>query len=684
MSDDQYLSVSTFNKKMALYFNSIPSFHNVHVKGEVSGTYISQVGHLYFTLKDKTSKVPCIIYRDNRKNIGFDIENGMKLLVTANVGVYWPHGKYQLDVRSVIEDGLGQLYVKLQQLKKKLKNEGLFEEEHKKELPSFPKRIGVITSQGGSVIHDIIRTVEQKWPYCQVFLFPAAVQGANSKNELALQIKRADEYDMDVLIVARGGGSLEELWSYNEEMVVRTIFNCRTPVISAIGHEDDTTLSDLVADVQASTPTMAASLAIEDRNHVLDNINHMNSKLMTFMSSKLGDYKKQLDFVLSNPMIADSTNVYKSKKSEYDDLCSRFNNSSNEILNSNRVMLDKIINEYVIRYPCKMQLVSSKSHLDGLKSRLIDAMDSMINSHRIGLDKAANKFKFQSEKQLTSKRHSLEISKSYLKSNPCQNQIDNLKESLDYKRMNLTKGISLKLENDKKDFDNLLQRSIIKNPDLIYLDKSRQFHALDGRFMSKSNELIMTKSHELDNMKNASILKNPYSICLKMEDDLNKLRDRFTTKSNGLILANHYRLESIKTKPVIKNHLNEYITLRSNQIANLKAGLEKGYGLTINQKEKDLHIVLNGRLFKNPEILYESQIDELNKIKTSKIIQNPYILLGYYRNELKIYEEKLDKINQVITLKKEQQKQKVTYTCIIVAIAVLLVIILIVIFGGIL
>jgi len=169
-----------------------------------------------------------------------------------------------------------------------------------------------------------------------------------------------------------------------------------------------------------------------------------------------------------------------------------------------------------------------------------------------------------------------------------------------------------------------------------------------------------------------------------MEDDLNKLRDRFTTKSNGLILANHYRLESIKTKPVIKNHLNEYITLRSNQIANLKAGLEKGYGLTINQKEKDLHIVLNGRLFKNPEILYESQIDELNKIKTSKIIQNPYILLGYYRNELKIYEEKLDKINQVITLKKEQQKQKVTYTCIIVAIAVLLVIILIVIFGGIL
>ena len=245
---------------MESQFKSNPNFRNVYVKGEVSDMFISAYGHLYFNLKDKKSQVPCIVYKWFRRNLQFDIEDGMKLLVIANVVVYAPHGKYQLDVRSATEDGLGQLYVKYQQLKKKLEKEGLFDDKHKKDLPHFVKRIGVITSKGGSVIHDIVKTVNENWPFCQVFLFPAAVQGENSKTELVTQIAKADDSDMDVLIVARGGGSIQDLWSYNEESVARAIFNAETPIISAIGHEDNITLADLVADKRASTPTMAASL----------------------------------------------------------------------------------------------------------------------------------------------------------------------------------------------------------------------------------------------------------------------------------------------------------------------------------------------------------------------------------------------------------------------------------------
>ena len=353
MTQNQYLSVSQFNKKMKLFFDNEPSFKEVHVKGEVSGPYTSARGHFYFTLKDKSSVVSCIVYQWFRKNIDFEIKDGMKLLVIANVGVYPPHGKYQLDVRLATEDGLGKLYVKLQQLKEKLTKEGLFDKEHKKPLPEYPKRIGVVTSKGGSVIHDILKTVRENWPYCEVILFPSAVQGANAKNELIKQIRKADSFNLDVLIVGRGGGSLEDSWSFNEESVVRTVFECNTPVISAIGHEDDVTLTDLVADIRASTPTMAASFAIKNKEEVLNNINHLNMRLISFMSSKLDEYKKQFGYMLSKPLFVDKTYVYGSKKSDFDGLQNRFYLTSNDMINSRRVMLDKITSEYVIRHPCK-------------------------------------------------------------------------------------------------------------------------------------------------------------------------------------------------------------------------------------------------------------------------------------------------------------------------------------------
>ncbi len=624
---------------MARHFNANPDFQNVYVKGEVSNTYTSQYGHFYFTLKDNRSQVPCILRRENKKGIGFEIEHGMKLLVVAGVSVYWPHGKYQLDIKSATEDGLGKLFIRYQQLKKKLEEEGLFDRKHKKELPRFPARIGVVTSESGAVIHDIIKTVSQKWPYCNVVLFPAAVQGINSKRELIAQIETADRTDMDVLIVGRGGGSIEDLWSFNEEEVVRCIFNAETPIISAIGHEDDVTLSDLVADVRASTPTMAAGLAIEDRDKVQQRLNHLNSRLNSYIFKKIGEYKKELEFILDKSLFRDSTYVYGIQKTDFNGLQKRFTSACDNLLSSRRVELNKISSEYVIRHPCKMQLDISKHNLAELTNRLMDAVNFTINNQKRDMDKTTDRFNFLSDKLVTSKRHELDMSISYFAANPCQKHIDDSGNELRINQERLVKEISRKIEDAKKNLDFSRQKQILKNPD---------------------------------------------SICLAKSQDFEMTVDRFMNVSNRIVLASEYRLDSYRKAPVIKNHINDYIVKNESELDALNSRLKKSCRLKLDENRKDFIRILNSNLLRDPTALYESKKDEFDNVVKSKIIENPYSLLENSRNELRIYEEKLENISQVITLKKEQQRQKSMYIKIIAAIVIAMIIILIVMLGGIL
>ena len=666
---------------MKNYFNNNSIFKNVYVKGEVAGKFESSIHHLYFDLKDKESYIPCVIYRWNRNKIGFEVENGMQLLVTANVILYPPQAKMELDIQSATDDGLGRLHIAYQQLKKKLNEEGLFDVQHKKELPKFPKKIGVVTSVGGSVIHDIIKTVEKRWPYCEVLLFPAAVQGANSKQELVNQIQRSDDFGIDVLIIARGGGNLKEMWSFNEEEVVRAIFECKTPVISAIGHEDNVTLSDLVADKRASTPTMAAGMAIQNKDDIQNNINHLNSRLLTFIYSKFDKNRKEFENILSKPLFRDFTYIYADEKSSFDNLTNRFDIISSELINSKGMRLSKIKQEYVIRHPCKMQIDTKKHNLNELQTRLIDSMNFIINSQRVNLDKATGNFKFQSEKLLTNKKHSLEISKSYLKTNPCQDKIDLLKNNLDSDRTKLNREMKIKLQNDQKELEHILSKPIFKSPETIYLDKSRKFNTVTDKLVLKSNEVILKNNNDLNSIKNNSIIKNPKTIHIKRKDDLNRLIDKFTNKSREMILTNFYHLNSVKNKVIIKNHLKDYLMSNKNQLDGVKSDSIRNFNLTINENKKHLNIVLSSKVIKNPKMIYESQYFELNRIKTSKIIKDPYLMLDDYKQELKIYEEKLDKINQILMLKKEQQKQKTIY--IIIMAAIIVVVILIIIFGGI-
>ena len=497
ISRESYLSVYMLNRKLKNFFDNSSIFKNVHVKGEVSNKFISARNHLYFTLKDQRSKVPCIVREENRDKIGFEIENGMKLLVSADVDVYALHGKYQLDIFSATDDGLGKLFIAFKQLKKKLDGEGLFDNIHKKELIEFPNRIGVVTSKSGSVIHDIIKTVKKDWPYCEVLLFPAAVQGPASKKELISQIKHADNFGVDVIIVGRGGGNLEELWSFNEEDVVRTIFSCNTPVISAVGHEDDITLCDLVADKRASTPTRAAHLAIKDKQEVKNNIDNFNSRLINYIYSKLDK----------------NTN-------EYNNLVKRFELKSFDLIHSNRLNLNKIKEEYVIRNPCKIQIDQKDYYLNEMSNRLIDDINEISTNYRLNLDKTCDSFKYNADKLITSKKHSLDISKSYLKTNPCMNKIHNLENELEINYNKLNREISLKIENDKKELRYLYKSNIIKNPNLIYSKKSTEFQALNEKFINKSNEIILKNKHKLNSIKSMKVIEDPYSILDDYKNDL--------------------------------------------------------------------------------------------------------------------------------------------------------------------
>ena len=637
-SQDQYLSVSQFNRNIKTIFRNNSNFRNVYVKGEVSGVKISASGHLYFNLKDKRSVIPCVIFKSIRRNIEFKIKDGMKLLLIADVDVYVPHGKYQLIVREVSEDGLGKLYVKYQQLKEKLTNEGLFKHEFKKPLPDFPKRIAVITSKSGSVIQDILKAVKKLWPYCEVIIFPSPVQGKSATKELITQINNADSFNADVIIIARGGGSIEDLWCFNEESLVRSVFKCKTPVISAIGHEPDITLCDLVSDKRASNPTMAATIAINNREKIIGQVNSLNNRLLTYMSSKISEYKSQYDYMLSRQLFSDSTYVYKSKRVDFDNLIRRFEYNSTKLLNSNKNMLSKIKSEYVIRHPCKMQLDSSRHKLNELQNRLIDAVDLILKDKQHNLDKTTEEFRFNSDKFVSNQKFKLnQIKTSYIIQNPCKIQIDNINSNLKISEDKLVKSMNHKMDSSQKEYSNIKNRSLFKNPSVIYMNKSLNLDKLKEKFINQSRELIITNSFKLDSIKNKSVIQNPQLLYQSRYDDLDKLKNKFINNSNDVILANSHRLNLMKNKSVIKN----------------------------------------------PELIYKTKYGDLNNLKDKSIIKNPYLMLDEHKRKLDVNKEKLDKINQVITLKKEQEKQKAKYIKIIAVIIIILIIIILLLIGGI-
>ena len=295
MTANPYLSVQALTKYVKRKFDADPHLRNVYVKGELSNVNNHPSGHIYFTLKDEKSQIRTAMFRSSASKLKFRPENGMNVLITGDVSVYESSGQYQLYVQTMEPDGIGALYLAYEQLKEKLEKEGLFNERWKSPLPLYPNQIGVVTAQTGAAIQDICSTIARRYPLAEILLFPATVQGSGAAPTIIRAIEQANRMEsIDVLIVGRGGGSIEDLWAFNEEDVARAIFSSRIPIISAVGHETDTTIADFVSDKRAPTPTAAAELAVPAREELAERILDRKRTLYRSLSYKIKNEQKRL------------------------------------------------------------------------------------------------------------------------------------------------------------------------------------------------------------------------------------------------------------------------------------------------------------------------------------------------------------------------------------------------------
>ena len=349
--NDKYLTVSALTRYLKVKFDLDDNLKSVFLKGEISNFKAHTAGHFYFSIKDEGSKINAIMFRSNASKIDFTPADGTKVLVCGHISIYEPTGGYQIYVDSMLQDGVGNLYVAYEKLKKKLMTEGYFDEAHKKKIPKVPKRVGIVTASTGAAVRDIITTIRRRFPICETILFPTLVQGDNAKDSIAFNIQRAQDYDLDVLIVGRGGGSIEDLWPFNEEIVDRAIYNSKVPVISAVGHEVDFTIADFVADLRAPTPTAAAELAVPNMADLKKHISQIEIRLNESIYKKINYLKLYLDsiknsFVLKSPML-----MYENKKQVLDLLGQRLNESILKLIKERKDKLILIKTSYVLKCP---------------------------------------------------------------------------------------------------------------------------------------------------------------------------------------------------------------------------------------------------------------------------------------------------------------------------------------------
>lgn len=291
------LEVSQVNKYLKEIISGDYLLSNLWIKGEISNFKHHGSGHMYFTLKDATSTLRCVMFRSQCYLLRFQPNDGMKVIIRGNISVYERDGQYQLYCEEMQPDGLGALYLAFEQLKEKLEKEGLFSLEHKRKLPFFPTRIGVITSRTGAVIKDIINVSTRRFPNIQIVLFPVSVQGDLAANEIshALKVLNKSNNGIDVIIIARGGGSLEELWTFNEETVARAVFESKIPVVSAVGHETDYTIADMVADLRAPTPSAAAELVVPEVRELKWKMESYYKRVSLAIQAKLSNARRQYE-----------------------------------------------------------------------------------------------------------------------------------------------------------------------------------------------------------------------------------------------------------------------------------------------------------------------------------------------------------------------------------------------------
>ena len=349
--DKEYLKISELNNYIKSVLDKDTFLNKVYLKGEISNFKNHTRGHLYFTLKDDTSRISAVMFQSSAVKLTFNPEDGMNVLVSGRVSAYPAQGSYQVYVDTMEPDGLGALYIEYEKLKKKLAAQGMFAPEHKVPIPRFPEKIGVITAPTGAAVRDIMSTIKRRYPMCEAILFPCLVQGKDAAPEIVRQIKRADAYGVDTIIVGRGGGSIEDLWAFNEEVVAQAIYDCVTPIISAVGHEIDWTIADFVADLRAPTPTGAAEMAVPtvlDIKTLIDNYKiRLNKNIKNMVNTKFIKLRSlRQSYILKNPM-----SMYEVKEQKLDTLIDTLNKDIKNIINDKDNKLNKIKLSVVLQNP---------------------------------------------------------------------------------------------------------------------------------------------------------------------------------------------------------------------------------------------------------------------------------------------------------------------------------------------
>jgi len=369
--------------------NNLPA--RLTIAGEITNWTIARSGHAYFDLKDENALLPSVCWRSSLSRIKFEPENGLAVIAKGHIEVYSPHGKYQFYTDSMQPAGVGALQLAFEQMVKRLREQGLFDDAHKKPLPAYPQRIGILTSESGAAVHDIQDSIHNRWPPAELFLYPVPVQGEGTAEQIGVAIRdinrRNKTLKLDILIVGRGGGSLEDLWAFNEECLVRAIFDSKIPVISAVGHEIDTTIADLVADASASTPTKAGVVAVPDMQEVLENIDNLKERL-----------KSRLKFTVH------------SSQQQSDELCFRLQSSVKHLLADTRNTL-YVIAEQIRKIEPQRLLAGKTIDLNNLQNQANAAVKAIINNSKMQLNAQTNRLAGLNPKSILQRGYSITINK---------------------------------------------------------------------------------------------------------------------------------------------------------------------------------------------------------------------------------------------------------------------------------
>ena len=371
MLSDEYISVSDLNSYIKTYLENNYFLQDIYIKGEISNFKRHQSGTLYFAIKDESSAVNVVMFQSYANKVKVTLKDGDLVLIKGRISVYEARGTYSINATEVLFDSKGMLLIAYEELKAKLKEEGLFDFSKKKPLPTYPKTIGLITAPYGAAVQDMQRTIKQRWPLADIIIFPSLVQGNDAKYDIVKNIALADSYNLDVIICGRGGGSIEDLWPFNEEIVARAFYNCNTPIISAVGHEIDTTISDYVADARGLTPTDGAMKATPNIKDVIDKVNDLTSQLTSNMNNYLTILNTKVDNLKNSYVLLNPTKIYETYRYKVDDLENSLVNHIKDLTSSLKIQIidfKQSINQNIVKKMTlsRQSLLSNTSKLDGL------------------------------------------------------------------------------------------------------------------------------------------------------------------------------------------------------------------------------------------------------------------------------------------------------------------------------